>query len=256
MNARRSRTTPRLAPFTIPCLLLVVLAANGCVPRSTARNLEQRVSRLEKDNLRLRKELAEAQVRLEMEKETRLQAAPAAGTEVASKPEEAPSPQAAPMESADPLVIYSEPITDPSGYTGGAGTGPSGSGSTEALFASAIEMLDGGRAEEAMAVFGSIVRERPDDPLADDAQFGIGEALFRMGRYQEAIAAYRGVANDFPFGDTVPSAFLKMGFAHLALEQRESAMDSFVTVSDAYPGTEAATVARQQIAHLKASATR
>jgi TolA-binding protein len=110
--------------------------------------------------------------------------------------------------------------------------------------------------ERALLAFQQIVSGYPQDALADDAQFGVGEAYFQMGRYQDALAAYRLVIDQFPFGDQVPFAFLKVAFAHLALEQRDQAMDNFRTVSEAFPGTEAATVARQQIAHLKASEQR
>jgi len=114
----------------------------------------------------------------------------------------------------------------------------------------AKDLLDRQDPEGAMSRFRQVVRGFPDDALADDAQFGLGECLFQMGRYEEAMVEYRKVGELFPFGDNVPLAFLKIGFAHLALNDRESALDNFRTVSEAYPGTEAATVARQQIAHL------
>ena len=114
-------------------------------------------------------------------------------------------------------------------------------------------MMDSGDSAAALAIFERMVSTYATDAMADDAQVGIGEAYFRMRRYEEAIGAYRKVADLFPYGDQVPFAFLKMGFAHLALNQRDLALDDFKTVSQAYPGTEAATVARQQIAHLAAS---
>jgi TolA-binding protein len=223
------------------------------VTRTSSESLRKEIAALRAENFQLRKDLTESRVRLEMLRE---EADPAAAS--AAGPTAAPRQAAAPVArpragDAVSQVIYSEPITAVPSTAGGserAGSAASGPGPLMDL---ARQRLDAKDPEGALTLFRQIVGRYPGDPLADDAQFGSGECYFTEGRYEEAIAEYRKVVNAFPFGDQVPLAFLKIGFAHLALEQRDLALDNFKNVSEAYPGTEAATVARQQIAHLKAS---
>jgi TolA-binding protein len=241
--------------------LILLLVASACASRKSVETLRQQVQELQRENFRLRKDLTEARVRLQMQaekgasparsrSETASRKAPASGSHgiVVSEPLE-------PVESG-PAIIYSEPITDASAYTSGpldamtAEPGRSISGSARSLMDAAQASLDARDPEAALVHFREIVVNHPDDAIADDAQFGVGECYFQMGQYEEAIVEYRRVIDGFPFGDRVAYAFLKIGFSQLALEQRDEALDSFRTVSEAYPGTEAATVARQQIAHL------
>jgi len=236
----------------LTAVVILALLAPGCAANRSVTSQRAEIERLQRENFQLRKDLAEARVRLEMQAE--------AGTgSVAAESAAAIDSGASPLRESQPSqaasrVVYSEPITDASRYTTGPlpQTGADPLSSAGQLMMSGKRKLDSGDQAAAMAAFRDIVARYPQDALADDAQFGVGECLFQMGRYEEAISEYRRVVNDFPFGDQVPSAFLKIAFSHLGLEQRELALDSFRTVSEAYPGTEAATVARQQIAHLKA----
>ncbi len=246
------------------CLPLgaLVVISGGCATRRSVDDLERKIGRVQQENFELRKELTEARVRLQMRQEQ----GPARSANPAPA---APAPVAREIPdtaSAVPPVVYSEPITDAASYAAGSvlpgsgasvGQGAPHAGATGPTPASLMDAgkasLDARHPESALMSFREVVAGSPGDALADDAQFGIGECYFQMGRYEEAIAEYRKVIDQFPFGDQVPYAFLKIGFSRLALEQRDQALDSFRTVSEAYPGTEAATVARQQIAHLKAA---
>jgi len=234
----------------------LVIGSGGCATRRSVDNLEQKISGMEKENFELRKALTEARVRLQMREEQRpaekTQASPAAAAPAAR--------EVADTVATTPPVVYSEPITDAASYAAGSvlpgssshpipQAGASGP-SPQSLMDAGRASLDARHPEAALMSFREVVAGSPGDALADDAQFGIGECYFQMGRYEEAIVEYRKVVDQFPFGDQVPYAFLKIGFSRLALEQRDQALDSFRTVSEAYPGTEAATVARQQIAHL------
>src|SRR5262245_18580449 len=252
---------------------LTWVVAVGCASRQTVDSLQRQIEDLQRQNFQLRKEIVEARVRLDMMRESAgahggppRRPAGAAASRPSGEPRAASAAET-PSEGGPAEIIYSEPITDPSGYqspapsrpargakpAAGPGAAPKGvdsSSDPERLMTAARSKLDGGDAETALSRFRSIVAEYPDHALADDAQFGVGECYFQMGKFEEAIAEYRKVADQFPFGDQVPYALLKVGFSQLALDQRGVALDSFRTVSEAYPGTEAATVARQQIAHL------
>lgn len=255
--------------WTLLASLLVLLPpmAGGCAMRSSLDDVTAENAALQSQNFELRKKLVEAQVRIARagvsqggDDGAAVMASPGKAGEMAGTPGVEPNRLMVP-ESAG--VVYSEPITEVPVVSAGEADGraagrnaipeiPQGSAAAGELMKSARGRLDARDHLAALAAFREIVARFPGDALADDAQFGTGECFFQMGRFTEAIDQYRAVVDRFPYGDQVPFAFLKIGFAHLALEQRERAIDSFQTVSQAYPGTEAATVARQQIAHMKA----
>lgn len=249
---RRCGPPPHPARLAACIVLALVIPLAGCVSQRTVQDLQRRIEDLERENFRLQKDLAEARVRRQMERETRSggTASPASQRPTAAAPEEPLGDGGA----APSGVIHSEPITDASAWTGasaapGQKKGRTG-GTPERMMEAAQSSLDAHDPESALAHFRDLVANHKDSALADDAQFGMGECYFQMGRYEDAIAEYQRVADQFPFGDRVAYAFLKIGFSRLALDQRDAALESFKTVSEAYPGTEAATVARQQIAHL------
>ncbi len=234
------------------------LVTSGCVSKRTAQDLQSRVARLERENFQLRKDLTEARVRLEVEGEGQKAVM---AQEAAPVADASPGPEVWPLEDVSGAagmpdrVLYSEPITDVSRYASGSiGAAGGDLGGASGLMERGIEEMGSEDVASALSTFQRIANEYPQDALADDAQFGIGEAYFQMRRYEEALEAYRKVVNEFPFGDQVASAYLKIGFSYLALGERDLALDSFRAVSDDHPGTEAATVARQQMEHLKSSA--
>ena len=251
-RSSRPETTRRQSLMSGLVLLSLLVSLGvletGCMSRQSTQSLRKQVEELQRENFQLRKDLTEQRVRLEIQNEPAFRpAAPASSTRVPDR--ETPLP--AKSESDVPRVIYSEPITDASKYT--AGSRSASPVPAAKLMRTAREKLDAKDPAGALVIFQQIVATSPEDALADDAQFGAGECYFQMGKFEEAINEYMKVVNNFPFGDQVPSAFLKIGFAHLAREERGLALDNFKTVSEAYPGTEAATVARQQIAHLSAA---
>lgn len=236
---------------------------SGCATRQSVESLQRQVAQLQSQNFQLRKDLAEARVRAQMQAERRNAPGPASAD--AEVEVEIPLPEGREFPGS-PQMIYSEPITDASRYTSGPMTSKPPARGTPASQAASrftgtpVQLMDGARRaldskepETAMEMFQRIVTGYPSDALADDAQFGLGECLFQMERYEEAIAAYARVGELFPYGDQIPAAQLKTGFALLALHRRPEALTTFKKVSEAWPGTEAATVARQQMAHLKAS---
>jgi tol-pal system protein YbgF len=249
----RIASPARAALHALGIVLALAVPLAGCASRSTVEDLQRRIQELERENFRLQKDLAESRVRRQMDRETRAGTSGVAGQgSVGRSAAESP---AAPMEEgvASSSVIHSEPITDASAWTGTPAPGATRTGSAgtaERMMEAAQSSLDAHDPESALTHFRDVVTRHPDSALADDAQFGMGECYFQMGRYEDAMTEYRRVAEQFPFGDRVAYAFLKVGFSQLALDQRDAALESFRTVSQAYPGTEAATVARQQIAHL------
>lgn len=242
-------------PYIGVSVLTLIVALGGCATPQTVETLQTQVAELERQNFELRKQLAESKVRLDIRNEAlgRGNSASSGSPRAAERLAETTVLDPKTPENLQPTqIMYSEPMTpNDAAPTGGTSATVAAGTGASSLMATASRRLDDKDPEGALALFRQIVSQYPSDQLADDAQFGAAECFFQMGKYEEAITEYQKVVNQFPFGDQVPFAFLKIGFAHLALEQRDLALDNFKNVSEAYPGTEAATVARQQIAHLK-----
>ena len=254
MCARVTRGTGIIAA------LCLALGGAGCASRQSVRDLETSVKRLQAENLQLRRDLTEARVRMRMAGiPVQEGAAPeAAYTPASGRSSSAPAiadilapiPQA---EIRSEEISASETDAIRSRAPARAVSISGGAESPESMMEAAHSQLERKEHDGALATFQEVARRYPASDLADDALQGAGDAYFQMGRYTEAIEQYRAVAERFPYSDRVPWAFLQIGFAHLRMGQKDLAVDDFRTVSQAYPGTEAATVARQQIAHLRAN---
>lgn len=199
-----------MRPLRIGSLLLMLTAlcaVYGCATRQSVLRLSADIERLERENFQLRKNLAEAQVHLNMQRDASPehdQAAAGFARPVQDLGDSAPSVDPATPPIASPAgAITAEPIlsaayghvtatrlepashaSSGSGAAGAAGAAPSsaavtsGGADPQRLMESAQQRLEAKDASGAIAQFLEIVKHYPDDALADDAQFLAGEAYF------------------------------------------------------------------------------
>jgi TolA-binding protein len=69
----------------------------------------------------------------------------------------------------------------------------------------------------------AFLRDNPGSPLADDAQYAIGEAYYRAHDFAKAIRELQKVEKLYPKGDRVPTALLRESFAYADLGDRAGA---------------------------------
>jgi tol-pal system protein YbgF len=124
--------------------------------------------------------------------------------------------------------------------------------------------LDFSRGNYALAIggFREFVRRHPDDEVADNAQYWIGEAYLSLAhRYQdagewqrtdqalrEAAQSFHEVAERYPIADKVPAALYKEALVLLELQQPAPARDRLEYLIDRFPGSPEARLARQRVA--------
>jgi len=104
-----------------------------------------------------------------------------------------------------------------------------------------------GRYEKAIAAFKGFLKSYPESDLADNAHFWIGECLRTLGKYEEAILAYQRVINGYPKGNKVPSAMLHQGFAFEKIKDKTTANLVFKKLVKQFPGTKEAEIARKRL---------
>ena len=83
--------------------------------------------------------------------------------------------------------------------------------------------------------------------MADDAQFLIGETYYAQNKWMDAIAAYNAVIQNYPMGNAVPEAYYKRGLAQERLGQLDDARESWNTVIQMAPDSDAGRLAKQNL---------
>lgn len=93
---------------------------------------------------------------------------------------------------------------------------------------------------EAIRLFAEILNQDPDDPLAPNARYWIGESQYDQGRYKDAVVEFERVVLDYPNSDKAPDALLKMAYCHDKLKDGAAAMTDLGDLLKRYPRSEAA----------------
>jgi tol-pal system protein YbgF len=89
-----------------------------------------------------------------------------------------------------------------------------------------------------------------ESPLADNAQYWIGECYFSQGKFEETIEEFNDLILNFPHGDKISAAYLKKGLSLLELGKKEEALSVFKLMISKYPLSEETKLAQQKIKEL------
>ena len=114
----------------------------------------------------------------------------------------------------------------------------------------AIGRLKSGDHVAAVALLRDLIARYPRHELADNAQYWLGEAFYDQKDYARAVSEFRKAARDYPTGNKVPDALLKLGFSYLALGQIADGRRALQQVVDSYPRTGPARLAAARLEQL------
>jgi tol-pal system protein YbgF len=89
-----------------------------------------------------------------------------------------------------------------------------------------------------------------ESPLADNAQYWIGECYFSQEKFEEAIEEFNDSILNYPHGDKISSAYLKKGLSLLELGKKEEALSVFKLMVSKYPLAEETKLAQEKIKEL------
>jgi tol-pal system protein YbgF len=88
--------------------------------------------------------------------------------------------------------------------------------------------------------FRRFLSKYPDDRLAGDANYWLGEALFQRQHYREAAEAFLNVSTKYESIAKAPDALLRLGQSLAALGEKEAACASLGEVLRKFPRASAA----------------
>jgi tol-pal system protein YbgF len=146
-----------------------------------------------------------------------------------------------PTETALTAPVQAPP---PSGSLS-AGTSPT------RLYSGAYSDYTAGQYDLAAIGFESYVRSFPRSELTDDAQVYVGHSYLQAGKYDKAVEAYELAIRTYPTGNSIADAQYKRGVALKSLKQATRAIEAFELVTKLYPTSDAALLARQELASLR-----
>jgi tol-pal system protein YbgF len=117
----------------------------------------------------------------------------------------------------------------------------------EDLYKAAMFRFEEGDNVRAREGFTAVVARFPDSPMADNAQFWVGECYFREGNFKQAILEYEKVISQYPKSDKIAPATLKQGMAFEKLGDAESARYLYSKVVKDFPKSEQARMAEHRL---------
>ena len=123
--------------------------------------------------------------------------------------------------------------------------------SPEVLYGRAFDALKASNYPDAISGMSAFVAQFPTHPLADNAQYWLGQTYYVTRDYAKAIDAFAAVGSRSPDSSKAPDALLKKGLSELSLGRNDAARASFNEVLRRYPQNDAARTAREQLARLR-----
>jgi tol-pal system protein YbgF len=104
-------------------------------------------------------------------------------------------------------------------------------------------------AEQALVDF---IATYPQSPLADNAQYWLGEAYYVEHRYADALEAFQRVTRDHPDSRKVPDAMLKVGYSFYEMKRYREAREMLARLVKLHGDAPAAAEARERLKHMDA----
>ncbi|HET6378759.1 MAG TPA: tol-pal system protein YbgF, partial [Methylocella sp.] len=160
-------------------------------------------------------------------------------------PSESPAAAAEPSDPGAPLDIFNGrsraaaggPLADTSPPSATVIAGPAGSPRQE--FDIALAYLKQRAYENAEKGFAGFLAKNPQDKLASDAIYYLGESFYLRGRQREAAEQYLKVSTKYANSPRAPQALLRLGQSLNALGARDQACATFGEIARKYPNAPA-----------------
>ena len=129
--------------------------------------------------------------------------------------------------------------------TGGAAV--SGGADAQRVYGRAFDALKAGDYAAAISGFEAFLAASPQHPLADNAQYWLGQAFYVNRNYDGAAAAFGKLISQWPDSAKAPDGMLKLALAQFELKQPGVARQTLQKVVTNYAGTDAARQAQERL---------
>jgi len=182
-------------------------------------------------------------------------ASPPASAAPAPSPDTNP-PTAAPSDATPPPVTPIPDILPQAGTTKSKSkhlppsAAAAGAPPVEQLYQTAYGDLNAGKNTLAAAEFADVARFYPDDNLAGNAHFYMGELLMKQNKPSAAAKEYDKVLEQYPGNSKIPAAQLHKANALIAIKQTDAAVRELKSLIQRYPNSPEAHAAHVKLESL------
>ena len=151
--------------------------------------------------------------------------------------------------------MQTPPQTQPGAVPGGA-PGPNGQPTGPAVnaapplqdtFQAGLRDFNGARYSVAQGEFQDVIQYYPQDDLAGQSQFYLGEIAYRQQQYGDAIKAYDAVLQTFPDSSKAAAAQLHKAYAEIEDSRRTSGIADLRSLIKHHPQSPEAQQARHKL---------
>ena len=156
----------------------------------------------------------------------------------------APPPGTEPVDGEPELGV-------PVGTVPNAAPALSSAADEEALYLKSFDLLKGGRYDDAISGFKSMLAKYPQGNYSDNAWYWTGESYYIKKDFPNALSSYRSLLEKFGSSPKVPDALLKTGIIQQEQKRNDAAKAAYNRVIKEFPNSSAAIQARTRVAQLR-----
>ena len=155
-----------------------------------------------------------------------------------------PLPAAAATVTAPPVSVIAPPVSGTTAVVKNNGD----NGSAQSLYNQALTLVQKEKQFAASRkLFKQFLHQYPDNKLAVNAMYWIGETYYGDKEYENAILQFQDVIQQHPDHSKVAAALMKQGLAFYAFGDVKNARAILHKVVSGYPGTPIAKKAQQKL---------
>ena len=155
--------------------------------------------------------------------------------------------------NAPPGPGSSQPAGGSLGAPGSATPAQGGSSVEQAVYNQAFDALKASSYSVAITGFKDFLSTYPASPLAENAQYWLGEAYYVTRDFGSASTSFRSVLDKWPNSRKAPDAMLKLGYTQYELKRYGDARTTLTEVTQEFPNTDAAKLANDRLARIPAN---
>ena len=115
------------------------------------------------------------------------------------------------------------------------------------MYGQSFDALKAGSYSIAITGFKDFLTSYPASPLAENAQYWLGEAYYVTHDLDSASGAFKSVLSKWPDSRKAPDALLKLGYTQIAQNRTSEGRATLSQVVQKYPGTDAAKLAADRL---------
>ena len=151
-----------------------------------------------------------------------------------------------PAAAATAAAVIAPPSGQPAAAAGNADPA-----AAQGAYDVAFKAIRAGDYVTASREFRSFIKQYPNHPLTPNAWYWLGESYYVTTNYPVALESFHQLLSQFPQSDKAPDALLKVGYSQLELKQNAAAKATLTQVTTKYPGTKAASLAKERLQRIQ-----